>query len=113
MRSDFVRPSPAEINEMWARRKRGDTTKSIAQILGRRPETVYNWLRARGGVAPEPRRRAENQLTLVEREEISRDLQRVVQSLDNLAQCVVHRLRRGFRHPLTIADTRYCNRTAP
>ena len=74
MRSDFVRPSPAEINEMWARRKRGDTTKSIAQSLGRRPETVYNWLRARGGVAPEPRRRAENQLTLVEREEISRGI---------------------------------------
>src|SRR5437868_15128013 len=72
MRSDFVRPSPAEINEMWARRKRGDTTKGIALALGRRPETVYNWLRARGGVAPEPRGRSENQLTLVEREEISR-----------------------------------------
>jgi len=40
---------------MWVRRKGGETTRSIAQSLGRRPETVYNWLKARGGVAPEPR----------------------------------------------------------
>jgi IS30 family transposase len=59
---------------MWARRKRGETTKSIAQGLGRRPETVYNWLKTRGGVAPEPRKRSENHLTLVEREEISRGI---------------------------------------
>jgi len=42
---------------------------------------------------------------------LQHDFQRVVQSLDNLAQRVVHGLRRGFRHLLTIADTRYCNRT--
>ena len=42
---------------------------------------------------------------------LQHDFQRVVQSIDNLAQRVVHGLRRGFRHLLTIADTRYCNRT--
>ena len=74
MRAGFVKPSVGEINEMWARRKRGETTSSIATGLGRRPETVYGWLRARGGVAPEPRRRSANHLTLAEREEISRGM---------------------------------------
>ena len=72
MRAGFIKPSPAEINEMWARRKGGETTKCIAEGLGRRPDTVYGWLKERGGVAPQPRRRSEKHLTSEEREEISR-----------------------------------------
>lgn len=72
MRSGFIRPGLAEINEMWARRRAGETVKCIAEGLGRRPDTVYGWLKAQGGVAPQPRRRSERHLTLQEREEISR-----------------------------------------
>lgn len=74
MRSGFIQPSRDELNEMWARRKRGETTSKIAEALGRKPETVYGWLRARGGVAPEPRKRSPKHLSLAEREEISRGL---------------------------------------
>jgi IS30 family transposase len=57
---------------MWSRRKAGETVKAISQALGRRPDTVYGWLKAQGGVAPQSRTRSKRHLTLAEREEISR-----------------------------------------
>lgn len=40
MRVGFVKPSIGAINEIYARRKRGEAKSSIAQRLGRTPETV-------------------------------------------------------------------------
>jgi hypothetical protein len=34
-----------------------------------------------------------------------------VQPPQHFAHCIVHGLRHGFRHPPTLADSAYCNRT--
>ena len=64
----------SQIEEMWALRRRGETIESMAEQLGRSSNTIYGWLRKRGGIAPAARKRSALQLSLAEREEISRGL---------------------------------------
>ena len=64
----------SQVNQMWALRRRGETIESMAQQLGRSSDTIYGWLRKHGGVAPAVRKRSSLQLSLTEREEISRGL---------------------------------------
>jgi len=66
--------SGLEIAQLWERWQAGQTQKQIAEALGCRASTVFLELSRRGGFAPRPRRRAARQLTLAEREEISRGL---------------------------------------
>jgi len=62
----------AEIEELWSRWQRGEMPMQISTQLGCHQWTV-GWHVARaGGLRPRPRRRADEQLTLAEREEISR-----------------------------------------
>ena len=60
-----------EVTELWARWRRGGSLRAIAQVLRCRPGTIYHRVRAAGGLAPAPRRRAARALRLAEREEIA------------------------------------------
>jgi DNA-binding CsgD family transcriptional regulator len=62
------------LEEVWRRYKAGDAIVGISQAVGHSRAVVYRLLRARGGIAPAPRRRSARVLSLSEREEISRGL---------------------------------------
>jgi len=64
----------AEKAEIWERRSQGESMSSIARHLGRGLETVRRCVLLNGGVRPRPRTRSRCELTVVEREEISRGL---------------------------------------
>lgn len=59
---------------LWARWRDGCSMSDIARELSKHPASVWNVLVAHGGIAPAPRRRSPQALTLAEREEISRGL---------------------------------------
>jgi IS30 family transposase len=65
--------SPQRV-ELWERWQSGQTQKQIAAALGCRASKVFYELSWRGGFAPAVRRRAARQLSLADREEISRGL---------------------------------------
>jgi IS30 family transposase len=60
--------------ELWRRWKQGQSTHEIAAALGCNSGTVSWHVRYYGGIQPPERIRAQGQLTLAEREEISRGL---------------------------------------
>ena len=64
--------SASELESVWQRWKGGEPNLQIAKAMGFAPASVWWQIRHRGGVAPQPRRRAERVLSLREREEISR-----------------------------------------
>jgi len=68
------RMSTAEREELWARRRRGETYVAIGRALGCTPEAVWWVVRETGGIAPRARRRAAWTLSPNDREEISRGL---------------------------------------
>jgi len=64
----------AEKAEIWDRRCKGESLSAIARHLDRGLETIRRLVLLTGGVRPRPRTRSRRDLTLVEREEISRGL---------------------------------------
>lgn len=64
----------AEKAEIWDRRARGESLSTIARRLNRGPETVRRLLLLTGGVRPRPLTKSRRELTMTEREEISRGL---------------------------------------
>ena len=60
--------------EIWDRRARGESLSTIARRLDRGLETIRRCLLLTGGVRPRPRTRSRRELTVAEREEISRGL---------------------------------------
>src|SRR5947208_14797279 len=60
--------------EIWDRRARGESLSTIARRLDRGLETIRRCLLLTGGVRPRPRTRSRRELTVAEREEISRAL---------------------------------------
>ena len=62
----------AEMAEVWERRQAGELTRLIARRLGRNGSSIRRLFEDAGGVRPLRRHRADRQLTLEEREEISR-----------------------------------------
>ncbi len=81
------RLSYAEITNLWARWKRGESLSAIGRALNRLPATVFYVVARRGGVAPSPRRRSRWALTAAEREEISRGLANT-ESLREIGRCL-------------------------
>src|SRR5436305_215081 len=70
-----VRFTPKQRVELWERWKSGQCIADIARALERRNKSgVYRVLALNGGIAPGPRRRAQQALKLEEREEISRGI---------------------------------------
>jgi len=70
----YKRLSPTDIDELWSRWRRGETSVQISAVLGCDRETVTWHVDRAGGLRPRARRRAARHLTLAEREEISRGL---------------------------------------
>jgi IS30 family transposase len=68
--------SASELESLWQRWKGGEPNLQIAKAMGFPPASVWWQIRTRGGLAPQPRRRAERALRFSEREEISRALVR-------------------------------------
>ena len=69
-------PAVTEVEkaEIWDRRRSGESMSAIARHLGRGLETIRRYVLVTGGVRPRPRTRSRCELTVVEREEISRGL---------------------------------------
>jgi IS30 family transposase len=63
-----------EKTEIFDRRGRGESMSAIARHLGRGLETIRRYVLLTGGVRPRPRTRSRRELTVVEREEISRGM---------------------------------------
>lgn len=78
----------AEKAEIWDRRCKGESLSAIARHLDRGVETIRRLVLLTGGVRPRPRTRSRRELTVVEREEISRGL---------AAQYSCHAIARGIR----------------
>ena len=68
------RYSDVEVVEVWDRRQAGESHRSIGRRLGRSAASIRAVVESSGGVRPRRRCRSGEQLSLVEREEISRDL---------------------------------------
>jgi len=68
----YKRLSQTEIDVLWSRWQRGETAVEISAVLGCNKSTVSWHIERSGGLVPPKRRRAAHQLTLAEREEISR-----------------------------------------
>ena len=66
--------SASQKAELWRRWKDGQSLSESSRKLGTKPGSIHGVLSARGGIAPDARRRREQALSLSEREEISRGL---------------------------------------
>ena len=73
-RTTWRRLTPTQRGELWARWRAGESAGEIARALGRTRGGVRRTLERQGGYTPGVRRRAEVQLTLAQREEISRGI---------------------------------------
>ncbi len=60
--------------ELWRRRKAGQTLHEIGRAFGREHSSIRFLLTRHGGIVPAVRRRSRRILTAVEREDISRGL---------------------------------------
>lgn len=66
--------SQGQKSEVWRRWRSGESLSDIGRALTKHPASVFGVLRHHGGIAPLERSRAPCALTLIEREEISREL---------------------------------------
>ncbi len=60
--------------QVWAQYATGQLPFEIGRSMGRPPDAIYQMIRKTGGIRPAPRVRSPRQLSLAEREEISRGL---------------------------------------
>jgi IS30 family transposase len=76
--------------EIWDRRCKGESLSAIARHLGRGIETIRRYVLLTGGVRPRARTRSRRELTVVEREEISRGL-----AAEHSCHAIARRIRRA------------------
>lgn len=76
--------------EIWDRRSKGESLSAIARHLDRGLETIRRYVLLTGGVRPRPRTRSRCELTVVEREEISRGL-----AAQDSCHAIARRIRRA------------------
>lgn len=87
--------------ELWKRYRAGESTRQIAVALGCSSGTVSWHVRYYGGIEPPQRARAKGQLTLAEREEISRGLsagrsmRQIAQALGRCASTICREIERN------------------
>ena len=80
----------AEKADIWDRRLQGESLSAIARHLDRGLETIRRYVLLTGGVRPRPRTRSQCELTVVEREEISRGL-----AAEHSCHAIARRIRRA------------------
>lgn len=80
----------AEKADIWDRRLQGESLSAIARHLDRGLETIRRYVLLTGGVRPRPRTRSQRELTVVEREEISRGL-----AAEHSCHAIARRIRRA------------------
>ncbi|WP_405363524.1 helix-turn-helix domain-containing protein [Kitasatospora sp. NBC_00085] len=68
--------SDTQKRELWDRWKAGESISEISRALGRPPGSIFTIIKSNGGYVPPVRQRRPGQLTLHERESISRGLAR-------------------------------------
>lgn len=85
-----LRLSEAEKAEIWGRRAQGESLGSIGRHIGRDHAVIRAYVNKTGGVQPRPPKRSERELTMNEREEISRGL-----SAGDSCHAIAGRLRRA------------------
>ena len=68
----FRRLSETEIRALWARWQRGESLRTIAEVLRVHTSTIWWAVQRRGGLVPPRRQRAARVLQTHEREELSR-----------------------------------------
>jgi hypothetical protein len=61
-------------DRVWAYYEQGQVPAEIGRLMGRPPDAIYAMIYKAGGIRPEPRVRSARQLSLAEREEISRGI---------------------------------------
>jgi hypothetical protein len=61
-------------SEVWDRWQRGESLTAIGRVFDRPSSSIYGQLAPSGGIRPPARRRSRLALTLCEREEISRGI---------------------------------------
>ena len=66
--------SAAQRSEIWDRWQAGESMSSIGRRFDRESSSVFSVISPTGGIRPAARRRAQQALSLGEREEISRGL---------------------------------------
>jgi len=95
------RLTPAVCEDVWRRRKQGETVESIARSLAMNSGTLRGWFGATGGIQPPERVRSGRHLSLQEREEISRglvagrSLRRIAQQLGRPASTISREVKRN------------------
>jgi IS30 family transposase len=106
-----LRLSPLEKAAFWARWKRGESLRAIADALGRLPDTLYREAARHGGLAPPARHRAARVLSTADREEISRalaagaSLRAIARALARAPSTISREVRRhGGRVPYRAAE---------
>lgn len=84
-------PAVTEVEkaEIFDRRRRGESMSAIARHLGRGQETIRRYVLVTGGVRPRPRVKSRRELTVAEREEISRGL-----AAEQSCRAIARRIRR-------------------
>jgi IS30 family transposase len=93
--------SHREVEEIWRRRRTGESISSIARRLRRNPATVFRWLSLEGGIAPAARRRSARHLTRQERVQIAcglaagRSLRSIAAQLGRAASTVSREIHRN------------------
>lgn len=76
--------------EIFDRRRRGESMSAIARHLGRGEETIRRYVLVTGGVRPRPRVKSRRELTVAEREEVSRGL-----AAQQSCRAIARRIRRA------------------
>ena len=74
MNRGYKRLLPDDLDMLWSRWQRGETSVQISAVLGCSKATVTWHVARTGGLRPRERRRAARHLQMAEREEISRGL---------------------------------------
>ncbi len=85
-------PAVTEVEkaEIFDRRRRGESMSAIARHLGRGEETIRRYVLVTGGVRPRPRVKSRRELTVAEREEVSRGL-----AAQQSCRAIARRIRRA------------------
>ena len=91
---------------IWAMWRRGDAIREMERTLGETLPRIRRYLRQWGGIPPIPRQRRANQLTLAEREEISRGSRPACRRGRSLGASTDRRRRYRGRLPAMVAAMR-------